>query len=148
MAKNKKPTKKYVPKPKRVPVTAPEPAVDQKLIDDMTQNVHFALMALDHGGVTIENWKCITKVLMTVSFATDGLQAVDKACKVAVDSSVLTLKAISDREVRTGKWHVTEVDVASLKRGLVGAEEVMPNLSYRQLVNGYATFRKLINAIK
>lgn len=148
MAKNKKPTKKYVPKPRRVPITAPEPAVDQKLIDDMTQNVHFALMALDHGGVSVDNWKRIAKVLMTVSFATDALQGIEKGHKVAIDSAVLTLKAVSDKEVRTGKWHVAEADVLSLKRGLAAAEDVMPSLSYWQLVSGYTTFRRLVNTIK
>lgn len=141
MAQNKKPNRKYTPKPIRPPIT-------KGLFDDLGRDMHFALMAFEHGGVTVEGWKRIAKVLMTVSIATDGEQRFDRADKIAIDSSVLTIQALSDREVRTGKWHASDLDFITLKRGVVAAERMIPLLDYRKLSVAYSTLRQMIQTIK
>lgn len=141
MAKNKKPTKRYTPKPVRPPIT-------RGVFDDLGREMHFALMAFEHGGVTVEGWKRIAKVLMTVSLATDGEQRLDKADKVAVDSAVLTVKALSDKEVRTGQWNATDLDLIALQRGVTAAERMIPLLDYRKLATGYSKLRQLVAMVR
>lgn len=141
MAQNKKPMKKYTPKPVRPPVT-------RGLFDDLGRDMHFALMAFDHAGITAEGWKRISKVLMTVSFATDGEQRLDRADKVAVDSAVLTIRTLSDHEVRTGVWAARDIDLIALKRGVNAAERMIPLLDYRKLAKGYSTLRAMLKLVK
>lgn len=141
MAKNKKPTKKYVPKPVRPPVT-------KGLFDDLGRDMHYSILSFQHGGASMEGWKKITKALMTLSYATDADTRIDKADKVAIDSAVLTLKHISDLQVRTGKWHVSSVDIISLERGATAADNVLPFVDYRKLKHGYLTFMALTQSLK
>lgn len=141
MAKNKKPTKKYVPKPIRPPVT-------KGLFDEFGKDMHFSLMSFMAGTASVERWKKLAKVVMTVSFATDNEPRVSKAHKVAIDSAVLTLKAISDMNVRTGKWRVSDLDYLSLSRGVTAVDAVLPHLDYRKLKHGYLTFVRLVHHIK
>lgn len=141
MAKNKRPTKRYTPKPVEIPITS-------GLRDELAAYTHFSLMSMEYGEVSVEAWKKIAKVVMTVSFATDGVTTVDKADKVAIDSAVLTLKAISDREVRTGKWYASQFDIESLRRGVTAADKVVPALTYSTLKRGYIAFVTLIRTIK
>lgn len=141
MAQNKRPAKKYTPKPVRPPIT-------KGLFDELGADLHFALMAFEHGGITPGTWKRIAKVLMTVSIATDGDQRLDQAQKIAVDSAVLTVKALSDREVRTGQWHAQDLDLIALRRGVTAAEQLIPRLDYRKLAAAYSTLSRLVKTIK
>lgn len=140
MAQNKKPTKKYTPRAVRPPIT-------KGLFDQLGQDLHFALMAFEHGGITVGTWKRIAKVLTTVSFATDNDQRIDRADKVAIDSAVLTVRCLSDREVRTGQWATSDMDLISLRRGVTSAERVIPVLDYRKLVRGYKQLAVMIDAV-
>lgn len=140
MAKNKKPSKKYVPKGVRPPVT-------KGLYDDLGADLHIPLMSLRHGRPSAGAWKKVAKILMTVSFATDNCPSVDKADKTAIDSAVLTLKSISDTEVRTGVWNVTNLDYLTLARGAHAVDKVLPRLDYRKLAHGYNTFVALTRSI-
>lgn len=141
MAQNKRPAKKYTPKPVRPPIT-------KGLFDQLGQDLHFALMAFEHGGVTVGTWKRIAKVLTTISFATDNDARIDRADKVAIDSAVLTVRCLSDREVRTGQWAANDMDLIALRRGVVAAERVIPVLDYRKLSRGYSQLAAMIDSIK
>ena len=141
MAKNKKPTKRYTRKPVSIPITS-------GLKDALAEDTYFSLMAMESGAVDVVTWKRMAKVLMTVSFATDEVSTVDKSDKVAIDSAVLTIKSISDREVRTGQWHVTPVDIQSLSRGVTAADKAISALDYRKLKQGYLSFISLMRSIK
>lgn len=141
MPKNKKPNRAYTPRPVRPPVT-------RGLFDQMGQDLHFNLMSFMHGGGSVDNWKKIAKVMMTMSFATDDYGRVAVEDKVAIDSAVLTLKAINDLQVRTGKWHVTSLDTLSLQRGANAVDKVLPCIDYRRLSRGYSAFIALVNLIR
>lgn len=140
MAKNKKPTKKYVPKTIKAPIT-------KAVFDDLGRDMHLYIMSLSNEP-SATAWKKVAKVIMTVSFATDGCARTDKADKVAIDSAVLTLKALSDFNVRSGQWHVSEMDRISLIRGAVAVDRVLPLMDYHQLRRGYIAFAKLIQLVK
>jgi hypothetical protein len=141
MPKSKSPSKKYTPRPVRPPIT-------KGLFDQLGQDLHFALMAFEHGGITVGTWKRIAKVLTTVSFATDNDARIDRADKVAIDSAVLTVRCMSDREVRTGQWVTNDMDLIALRRGVTAAERVIPVLDYRKLVRGYTQLAAMIDAVK
>lgn len=140
MAKNKKPTKKYVPKGIKAPVT-------KALFDDLGRDMHLYIMSLEVSP-SLAAWKKVAKVMMTVSFATDNWSRIDKADKVAIDSAVLTLKALSDFNVRSGQWHVSEMDRISLIRGAAAVDKVLPLMDYHQLRRGYIAFSSLVNHVK
>ena len=141
MAKNKTPNKRYTPKPIRPPVT-------KGLFDEFGMDMHFSLMAFSTGTASLDRWKKLAKVVMTVSFATDDEPRVLKEHKAAIDSAVLTLKAISDMNVRTGKWRVSNLDLISLTRGVTAIDKVLPRLDYRRLAQGYTAFVNLTRLIK
>jgi len=135
MPKTSKPRKPYRPKGVNYPIT-------QGLIDDMGKDMHFALLGMKHGDNSPTNWKRIGKVLFIVSIASDDADT-DKADKVAIDSAVLVLKAISDRQVRVGVWGATEREIETLSRGVVAAERTLPRLDYRKLAEIYSALANL-----
>ena len=141
MAKNKKPAKAYVPKPVRPPVT-------KGLFDELGQDLHFHLMSFMHGGGSMDSWKKIAKVLMTMSFATDDYPRVAKEDKIAIDSAVLVMRTVSDLNLRTGKWHVSSLDIIALQRGASAVDRVLPYIDYRRLSQGYTAFTNLARLIK
>lgn len=141
MAKNKKPTKKYTPKPVKSFVT-------KGLYDELGADLHFPLLSMFTGTPSAGAWKKIAKVIMTVSFATDGDTRIDKADKAAIDSAVLTLRTISDTQVRTGKWRMTDLEYLSLSRGVTAVDKVLARIDYLRLARGYAAFTKLVSTIK
>ena len=136
MAKNSKPRKIYRPKPVNVPVT-------QGLLDSLAQDMHFALMGMESNDDSPDNWKRLGRVICITSIASDDNDRVGRSDNILVDSAVLTLQAISDREVRTGRWHVTDLDRTALTNGAVAAERVLPLLDYRRLNAACATVEAL-----
>lgn len=140
MAKNSKPRKTYRPKPVNVPVT-------QGLLDDLAQDMHFALMGMESNDNSPDNWKKLGRVIFVVALTADDNERVGFGDKVLLDSAVLTLKAISDREERTKVWTMTEADRSSLINGAIAAENIIPLLDYRKLSEANRAFRAYASAI-
>jgi len=140
MAKNSKPRKIYRPKPVNVPVT-------QGLLDSLAQDMHFALMGLGYQDNSPDNWKKLGRVIFVVSIAADDNDRVGHGDRVMLDSAVLTLKSISDRELRTKVWSTTEMDREALTNGAIAAERVIPLLDYRKLSEANKAFRAYADAI-
>lgn len=133
MAKNTKPRKIYRPRPVNVPIT-------RGMLNTLGQEMHFALMGMECGDNSSTNWKNVGKVLFIVSMASDDDERVGRADKIQVDSAVLILQAISDREVRTGVWAASPFDIQGLKNAVVAAERIIPLLDYRKLTSAYNAF--------
>lgn len=140
MAKNSKPRKIYRPKPVNVPVT-------QGLLDSLAQDMHFALMGMESNDNSPDNWKKLGRVIFIVALTADDNERVGFGDKVLLDSAVLTLKAISDREERTKVWHMAEADRSSLINGAIAAENIIPLLDYRKLSSANTAFRAYASAI-
>lgn len=140
MAKNSKPRKIYRPKPVNVPVT-------QGLLDSLAQDMHFALMGMESNDNSPDNWKKLGRVIFIVALTADDNERVGFGDKVLLDSAVLTLKAISDREERTKVWSTTEMDREALTNGAIAAENIIPLLDYRKLSSANTAFRAYAGAI-
>ena len=140
MAKNSKPRKIYRPKPVNVPVT-------QGLLDDLAQDMHFALMGMESNDNSPDNWKKLGRVIFIVALTADDNERVGFGDKVLLDSAVLTLKAISDREERTKVWSTTKMDREALTNGAIAAENIIPLLDYRKLSEANTAFRAYASEI-
>jgi len=77
----------------------------------------------------------------------DGLKKINKQDKVHVDNAVITLEQISNREVETGVWSATEIEINALCRGALAAESILPRLDSRVLAKGYDAFMAMATAI-
>jgi len=132
--------KKRKPYPIRVPVT-------QGLVDALGQELHFGILGLQSGGNSPDNWKKVGKVIFIVSMTSDGLKKINKQDKVQVDNAVITLEQISNREVDTGIWSATEIEIDALCRGALAAESILPHLDSRELADGYQLFLALASQI-
>lgn len=141
MAKNKKPTRKYTPKRVKVPVTG-------GLFDEFGRDLHFSMMAIRAGSASASTWKKVAKIMLTVSYATDSRPDLAKESKVAIDSAVLAVKSVSDRQVRTGKWHVPVLELTSIERGVIAVERLLPHLDYTELNKGYLTLVSAMQSIE
>ena len=140
MPKNSKSRKKHSAKPISIPTTA-------GFANEMVANAYFFAMAAETGHFSLEGWKEITKVVMTLSFATDEAK-VHKADKEAIDNSVFTLMGISDRQVATNVWSITEAELSNVKRGICASDRLIGKLNYKALSAGYGYFRLTIGQIK
>ena len=132
--------KKRKPYPIRVPVT-------QGLVDALGQELHFGILGLQSGDNSADNWKRVGKVIFIVSMTSDGLKKINKQDKVQVDNAVITLEQISNREVDTGIWSATEIEIDSLCHGALAAESILPHLDSRELVHGYGMFMAMASQI-
>ena len=132
--------KKRKPYPIRVPVT-------QGLVDALGQELHFGILGLQSGDNSADNWKKVGKVIFIVSMTSDGLKKINKQDKVQVDNAVITLEQISNREVDTGIWSATEIEIDALCRGALAAESILPHLDSRELADGYQLFLALASQI-
>jgi len=132
--------KKRKPYPIRVPVT-------QGLVDALGQELHFGILGLQSGDNSADNWKRVGKVIFIVSMTSDGLKKINKQDKVQVDNAVITLEQISNREVDTGVWSATEIEINALCRGALAAESILPHLDSRELADGYQLFLALASQI-
>ncbi len=77
----------------------------------------------------------------------DGMKKINERDKVHVDNAVITLEQISNREVETGVWSATEIEIDSLCRGALAAEAILPWLDSRELAYGYGMFMALAGKI-
>lgn len=132
--------KKRIPYPIRIPVT-------QGLVDSLGKELHFGILGLQHGDNSPDNWKKVGKVIFIVSIASDDANNIDKKDKTAVDNAVITLEQISNREVDTGEWSATEIEIAALCRGALAAESIIPHMDSRVLAKGYDAFLALVGQI-
>lgn len=132
--------KKRKPYPIRVPVT-------QGLVDALGQELHFGILGLQYGDNSHDNWKKVGKVIFIVSMTSDGMKKVNKQDKVHVDNAVITLEQISNREVDTGVWSATSIEIHSLCRGALAAESILPHLDSRELAYGYSMFMAMSGKI-
>jgi len=132
--------KKRKPYPIRVPVT-------QGLVDTLGKELHFGILGLQSGDNSPDNWKRVGKVIFIVSMTSDGLKKINKQDKVQVDNAVITLEQISNREVDTGVWSATEIEINALCRGALAAESILPHLDSRELADGYQLFLALASQI-
>ena len=129
--------KKRKPRLIRVPIT-------QGLVDAIGQELHFGILGLQSGDNSSDNWKRVGKVIFIVSIASDDANNIDKKDKTAVDNAVITLEQISNREVDTGVWSATEIEIAALCRGALAAESILPHMDSRVLAKGYDAFLALV----
>ena len=132
--------KKRIPYPIRIPVT-------QGLVDSLGKELHFGILGLQHNHNSSDNWKKVGKVIFIVSMTSDGLKKINKQDKVQVDNAVITLEQISNREVDTGVWSATEIEINALCRGALAAESILPHLDSRELADGYQLFLALASQI-
>jgi len=132
--------KKRIPYPIRIPVT-------QGLVDSLGKELHFGILGLQHGDNSPDNWKKVGKVIFIVSMTSDGMKKINKQDKVHVDNAVIALEQISNREVDTGVWSATEIEIDSLCRGALAAESILPHLDSRELADGYQLFLALASQI-
>jgi hypothetical protein len=132
--------KKRIPYPIRIPVT-------QGLVDSLGKELHFGILGLQHGDNSADNWKKVGKVIFIVSIASDDANNIDKKDKTAVDNAVITLEQISNREVDTGVWSATEIEIAALCRGALAAESIIPHMDSRVLAKGYDAFLALVGQL-
>ena len=132
--------KKRIPYPIRIPVT-------QGLVDSLGKELHFGILGLQHGDNSPDNWKKVGKVIFIVSMTSDGMKKINERDKVQVDNAVITLEQISNREVDTGVWSATEIEIDSLCRGALAAESILPHLDSRELAYGYGMFMALAGKI-
>ena len=132
--------KKRKPRLIRVPIT-------QGLVDAIGQELHFGILGLQSGDNSSDNWKRVGKVIFIVSIASDDANNIDKKDKTAVDNAVITLEQISNREVATGVWSATEIEINALCRGALAAESILPCLDSRELAYGYGMFMALAGKI-
>ena len=132
--------KKRKPYPIRVPVT-------QGLVDALGKELHFGILGLQSGDNSPDNWKKVGKVIFIVSMTSDDAEKINEQDKVHLDNAVITLEQISNREVATGVWSATEIEIDSLCRGALAAESILPRLDSRELAYGYGMFMALAGKI-
>ena len=132
--------KKRKPRLIRVPIT-------QGLVDAIGQELHFGILGLQSGDNSPDNWKRVGKVIFIVSLTSDGANNINERDKVQVDNAVITLEQISNREVDTGIWSATEIEIDALCRGALAAESILPHLDSRELADGYQLFLALASQI-
>ncbi len=132
--------KKRKPRLIRVPVT-------QGLVDAIGQELHFGILGLQSGDNSPDNWKKVGKVIFIVSIASDDAKGISQKGKTAVDNAVITLEQISNREVDTGEWSATEIEIAALCRGALAAESILPHMDSRVLAKGYDAFLALVDQL-
>jgi len=132
--------KKRISYPIRIPVT-------QGLVDSLGKELHFGILGLQHGDNSPDNWKKVGKVIFIISIASDDAKGIDKRDKTAVDNAVITLEQISNREVDTGEWSATEIEIAALCRGALAAESILPHMDSRVLAKGYDAFLALVGQL-
>jgi len=132
--------KKRKPRLIRVPIT-------RGLVDAIGQELHFGILGLQSGDNSPDNWKRVGKVIFIVSMTSDGAGNINEQDKVHVDNAVITLEQISNREVETGVWSATEIEINALCRGALAAESILPHLDSRELADGYQLFLALASQI-
>lgn len=86
-------------------------------------------------------------MIFIISIASDDAKGIDKRDKTAVDNAVITLEQISNREVDTGEWSATEIEIAALCRGALAAESILPHMDSRVLAKGYDAFLALVGQL-
>ena len=124
----------------KVPIT-------RGLVDEIGQELHFALMAMRAGDTSSTSWKSLGKVMLAVSIASDGNDRVCYQDKVMVDSSVDILAQIADRELDTKLWEPTENELQNLAEGALAAESALPWLDYRVLGNAVMSINAALRCI-
>jgi hypothetical protein len=132
--------KKRISYPIRIPVT-------QGLVDSLGKELHFGILGLQHGDNSADNWKKVGKVIFIISIASDDGKGISQKDKTAVDNAVITLEQISNREVDTGVWSATEIEILALCRGALAAESILPHMDSRVLAKGYDVFLVLAGRI-
>lgn len=138
--KKKKMKKKRIPYPIRIPVT-------QGLVDSLGKELHFGILGLQHNHNSSDNWKKVGKVIFIVSIASDDAANIDRKDKTAVDNAVIALEQISNREVDTGEWSATEIEILALCRVALAAESILPHMDSRVLAKGYDAFLALVGQL-
>ena len=118
--------------------------ITQGLVDAIGQELHFGILGLQSGDNSPDNWKKVGKVIFIVSMTSDGMKKINERDKVHVDNAVITLEQISNREVDTGVWSATEIEIAALCRGALAAESILPHMDSRVLAKGYDAFLALV----
>jgi hypothetical protein len=108
-----------------------------RIVDELGMVMHFALLGMQHGDTSSTNWSSLAKVLLTISVATDGNGRVNHLDKTLVDASVLVLKQIADRELRSKEWQAEASEYPCLSRGILAAERALAVTDYQSLIKAY-----------
>lgn len=109
------------------------------IVDELGMVMHCALLGMQHGDTSSTNWASLTKVLLTISIATDGDGKVNHLDKTLVDSSVFVLKQIADRQLRSKEWKAEASEYPCLARGILAAERALAVTDYQKLVKAYGS---------
>ena len=99
-------------------------------------------MSFEFGGPTARNWRKLGLALYILSVATDNEAHIDRADKIAIDSALLYIDSIADRELRTGQWYAAPEELVALKRGAVAGSNIVGTLEFRLLASAYQTVAK------
>lgn len=90
---------------------------------------------MEHGDITSANWKRVGKILLVISIASDEWDRLNAEDKLLVDTGVLTLQTIADRELDTGSWRASGTELDEIANAITASERMLPRLDYRRLVH-------------
>ena len=139
--KDKNMKAKRRPKPLKVPVT-------RGLVDELGQEMHFALLGMQEGGGSATNWKRVAKVLLTLSNASDGNERINRLDKTMIDAAILVLQQIANKHMLVKEWRATESELPCLARGILAAERALPVIDYRAISAAYCAVVALVGELK
>lgn len=134
--KEKNMKKKRRQKPINVPIT-------RGLVDELGQEMHFALLGMQLGDGSFVNWERVAKVLLTLSMAADGNDRVAHLDKTMIDAALLVFGQIADRHAIQQEWRATESELPCLCRGVLAAERALPVLDYRDIARACKTMNTM-----
>lgn len=109
------------------------------IVDELGLVMHCALLGMQYGDTSSTNWVSLAKVLLTISIATDGDGRVGHLDKTLIDASVLVLKQIADRQLRSQEWEAEASEYPCLARGILAAERALAVTNYQKLVKAYSS---------
>lgn len=127
MAKNKKPTKKYRPKPRVLPATI---RFDSDTELKLRLIPHQNLASLRSGEFEEHMWHAMAARMnlgntLAYTYFDDAKDAMDKGC--------LALRSVWDRHSRTGKWGATGEELGYLGDGLNLTDDMQVKCTRREL---------------
>ncbi len=108
------------------------------IVDELGLVMHCALLGMQYGDTSSTNWASLAKVLLTISIATDGDGRVGHLDKSLIDASVLVLKQIADRQLRSQAWEAEASEYPCLARGILAAERALAVTNYQKLMSAYS----------
>ncbi len=109
------------------------------IVDELGLVMHCALLGMQYGDTSSTNWVSLAKVLLTISIATDGDGRVNHLDKTLIDASVLVLRQIADRQLRSQAWEAEASEYPCLARGILAAERALAVTNYQKLVKAYSS---------